>query len=405
VLAFLSRFKFGAFVILVAVLFIVAKNEVNSIRNVVKENLNAVARLSDATRLDREFLHFVNLARARYDGTPNVTSQDVQTSFDLLWSRVDEQLDITKTVGVKALEDGMGMLKELSNGLTEIDPAVHHLGANDVIGMRAINQFDARYGGQVYHLVQRAYEEMTNRSVNAAAAQRATAQTIERLQWVFLLVGAIGFLMLRSELQGIRKLNEELTRQEAEIQNFAYTDSLTNLSNRRHFDEQMSKVKDGLTGTEAHLLLIDLDGFKLVNDRHGHSVGDELLSEVALRLRRAVGEASVLARIGGDEFGVIINGSEVLAQAAAATILAILQGPIELEQHTVFIDACIGISGTRGRVSCASALMREADKALYTAKAEGRGKFRVFSDTALPKQSASIVSLVGHSKRRKPTPA
>jgi diguanylate cyclase (GGDEF)-like protein len=403
VLAYLLRFKFGAFILLVALLFIVAKNEVNSIRSVVKENLNAVARLSDATRLDREFLRFVNLARARYDGTPNVTSQDVQTAFDLLWSRVDEQLDSTKTVGVKALEDGKGMLKDLSKGLTEIDPTVHQLGANDAIGMRAINQFDEKYSGQVYQLVQRAYEEMTNRSVNAATAQRATAQTIERLQWVFLLVSVIGFLMLRSELQGIRKLNEELTRQEAEIQNFAYTDSLTNLSNRRHFDEQMSKVNDDLAGIETHLLLIDLDGFKLVNDRHGHSVGDELLSEVALRLRRAVGKASVLARIGGDEFGVIINGSEALAQASAATILVILQGPIELEQHTVFINACIGISGTRGRVSCASTLMREADMALYTAKAEGKGKFRVFSESAPPSQTASIVSLVTRTKSKLPT--
>ncbi len=403
-LVHLSRIKFGAFIILVAVLFIVAKNEVSSIRSVVKGNLNAVARLSDATRLDREFLNFVNLAHARYEGDMYVKPQELQMAFDLLWARVNTQLGSSYTKGIKSLEDGAGLIKELSESLKEIEPLVHNLANNDTSDMRAIELLDEKYSTPVSDLVQRAYEEMTNRSVNAASAQRTTALTLERLQWVFLLVGIIGFLMLRSELQGIRKLNEELTRQEAEIQNYAYTDSLTNISNRRHFDEQMARLSAEPVGIDAHLLLIDLDGFKQVNDRHGHSVGDELLAEVALRLRRAVGDANVLARIGGDEFGIILIAGEQQARATAATILASLQRPIELAQHTVLINACIGISGTRGRTACTTTLLREADTALYTAKASGRGQFQFYKDSPLVDQTASIVSFVTRTNRKSPSP-
>jgi diguanylate cyclase (GGDEF)-like protein len=124
-------------------------------------------------------------------------------------------------------------------------------------------------------------------------------------------------------------------------------DSLTGLANRRHFRDQFKAAIDRTGGrSRVALLLIDLDGFKLVNDRHGHDVGDELLVATARRLRRVVGRRGLVSRLGGDEFTIILprfRNDEWLA-GFAEQILQALNGDLRLSGVEIEARASIGIA-------------------------------------------------------------
>lgn len=158
-------------------------------------------------------------------------------------------------------------------------------------------------------------------------------------------------------------------------------DVMTDLANRSRFQSALSdeaaRTSDG--DAVGALLLIDLDGFKAINDTHGHLAGDACLKEVARRLRSVSRNADLVARIGGDEFAVML-GSHIepaTAAAAAARIIECIRQPYEVNGERVRLGASIGIA-----LSCegkAQDLYMQADTALYAAKAAGRNSFRIFS--------------------------
>jgi diguanylate cyclase (GGDEF)-like protein/PAS domain S-box-containing protein len=156
-------------------------------------------------------------------------------------------------------------------------------------------------------------------------------------------------------------------------------DPLTGLYNRRWFERHLNEVLER-RGSEGSLgiLFIDLDGFKLVNDRHGHAVGDDLIVEVARRMRETAGGLPV-ARLGGDEFLALYHAQPGVASPASAGELAALleetlTRPYEIESTTLWIGASIGVA-TVSSVGCsASALQRAADSAMYATKLRRRGK-------------------------------
>lgn len=156
-------------------------------------------------------------------------------------------------------------------------------------------------------------------------------------------------------------------------------DPLTGLYNRRWFERHLNEVLEQ-RGSEGSLgiLFIDLDGFKLVNDRHGHAVGDDLIVEVARRMRDAAGRLPV-ARLGGDEFLALYHhqadvGSPADAEAFAALLEQTLTRPYRIGDATLWIGASIGVA-TVSSVGCsASALQRAADSAMYATKLRRRGR-------------------------------
>tara|TARA_R100001163_G_scaffold33863_1_gene26225 strand:+ start:356 stop:1015 length:660 start_codon:yes stop_codon:yes gene_type:complete len=152
------------------------------------------------------------------------------------------------------------------------------------------------------------------------------------------------------------------------------------LLNRRAFSEklQMSLQARKQGGGSMALMLIDLDGFKPVNDSHGHDQGDELLIEVAERLRETVRDHDVLCRIGGDEFGVILDSlvSEKRAVSIAERILhGLSRQPYLLNGQAIRLSASIGIAIYPGDAECETSLFKQADLALYQAKEDGRGRW------------------------------
>ena len=191
---------------------------------------------------------------------------------------------------------------------------------------------------------------------------------------------ATGFNAMLVELQR----RDELTRRaEEQLLEQARTDALTGLPNRRLLKERLSQslALAYRQGSMIALLYIDLDGFKLVNDSLGHSVGDLLLCEVSTRLRSRVRTADTLARVGGDEFTVILNDLKHKEEAAivAHSLLESLATLFNIEDHDITIGASIGISVLADGKAGGADLLRQADSAMYAAKRSGRNRIMYFS--------------------------
>lgn len=165
-------------------------------------------------------------------------------------------------------------------------------------------------------------------------------------------------------------------RMQGQILHLANHDALTGLPNRRLLNTELHR--EAATSQEFALLWIDLDHFKRVNDEHGHAVGDALLREVTRRLRLALEERHLLARIGGDEFVVLFRSSPEQRdpEQAAENLIDAMAYPFAVEGKTLKVGASIGLARYPADAASAEDLMRKADAALYDAKKSGRSRWR-----------------------------
>jgi diguanylate cyclase (GGDEF)-like protein len=171
--------------------------------------------------------------------------------------------------------------------------------------------------------------------------------------------------------RGLQELKDELDHE-------ASHDSLTSLANRRRFTEELERVSArGRPGDLVGVLFCDLDGFKDVNDHYGHDAGNDLLIEVAERLRKSVRPGDLVARIGGDEFVIMLTRLESTAPAAtiADRVCSMLREPILLGADAVCISTSVGIALAPADHADTADLMRRADAAMYQAKSEGKARW------------------------------
>ena len=172
----------------------------------------------------------------------------------------------------------------------------------------------------------------------------------------------------------------EAKRLERELAKLARFDPLTGLANRLQFEERLRRAVSRATRTGAPLMVLalDLDHFKQVNDGLGHAAGDEVLKEFARRLQAAVYDVDTVARLGGDEFMVLVEYSATRdsGELMASHIVAAMRPPIELPSGPVHVATSIGI-GIQRPVRDGESLLACADRALYEAKAKGRGTWVV----------------------------
>jgi diguanylate cyclase (GGDEF)-like protein/PAS domain S-box-containing protein len=191
-------------------------------------------------------------------------------------------------------------------------------------------------------------------------------------------------LAVRGYVVTIRDVRERKALEE-QIRHQAFHDSLTGLANRALFEDRVQHALERLRRDREQgvgMLFIDLDDFKTINDSLGHAAGDELLREVAHRLGESTRRADTVARFGGDEFAVLVEGFYAVETAAviAERIRASLERPVHVDGEPLFVRASIGIApGGPGLTS--DDLMRNADLAMYAAKASGKGRAAVFEPT------------------------
>ncbi|MGA1805456.1 diguanylate cyclase domain-containing protein [Rhizobium sp. HT1-10] len=155
-------------------------------------------------------------------------------------------------------------------------------------------------------------------------------------------------------------------------------DVMTGLANRAQFQTRLAEIcaAEQGAGMSAALLLIDLDGFKQVNDTYGHAIGDDCLREAAGRLRSACGNADLIARIGGDEFAVLLRKDAGRTTELAEDIVKIIRLPMAIDGRHLKIGASVGVAFADSLTP--TELFQRADTALYAAKAAGRDTFHVF---------------------------
>jgi len=171
---------------------------------------------------------------------------------------------------------------------------------------------------------------------------------------------------------GARKSADELARNEAEAFQISRTDSLTQLPNRLHLLEHLDQPAIRDAGEKGHLavIFIDLDGFKYVNDTIGHAGGDELICQMAERLAGAIPKNAFLARVGGDEFNIIVSAKDIasVAKMTALNCLEEIKSDLSVHEKTFSMTASIGYALAEGvDVGCVE-IVRRADVAMYEAK-------------------------------------
>ncbi|HEX2831329.1 MAG TPA: diguanylate cyclase [Burkholderiales bacterium] len=177
-----------------------------------------------------------------------------------------------------------------------------------------------------------------------------------------------------------------LKAKEAQLEHIAHHDPLTSLPNRKLLIDRcnVALVRAARAHRSCAVLCVDLDRFKPVNDRHGHGVGDELLCMVALRLQGCVRASDTVARIGGDEFVVLLDDITRREDAVhiAAKVNAVLSAPFDVMGHELRIAASVGIAISPEHGADTATLMRHGDKALYAAKDAGRNRYAVYGEAA-----------------------
>ncbi|HEV8053753.1 MAG TPA: GGDEF and EAL domain-containing protein, partial [Candidatus Limnocylindrales bacterium] len=189
-------------------------------------------------------------------------------------------------------------------------------------------------------------------------------------------------LRVASTLAAEAAMALENARLYQELRHQAFHDGLTRLANRALFNDRLEHAlaRGARTGSPLAILFVDLDDFKTVNDRMGHARGDQLLYEVAERLRSCLRTGDTAARLGGDEFCVLLEDLErpLEAEIVARRILDSIAESVRIGGSEVTVDASIGIAVSGGGGSTADELLRNADFAMYRAKSLGKGRAEVF---------------------------
>jgi diguanylate cyclase (GGDEF)-like protein/PAS domain S-box-containing protein len=250
----------------------------------------------------------------------------------------------------------------------------------EVVGARFDHLLDRSENSRLLHLLAdgAAYAGSETEVLECSLRHRdGSLRQFEVLHTNLLQDEAVRGIVLNARDVSERKAFEE------QLAHQAFHDPVTNLANRALFAERVRHAVARSRREDAGLAVIfmDLDDFKTINDSLGHAAGDEVLMEVAKRLATSIRSSDTAARFGGDEFAVLLEDIESAQEAAdtAERILESLTAPLRLDQKELVVRSSLGISVVEGDVAAdADELIRNADAAMYIAKRDGKGGYRLF---------------------------
>ncbi|MES2871100.1 MAG: EAL domain-containing protein [Pseudomonadota bacterium] len=274
------------------------------------------------------------------------------------------------------VSDSNGVIVHVNRALVEITGYT----PEEVLGQRPSLFKSGRHGPAFYQAVFQSLQENGDWH-GEIWNRRKSGEIYPQWQTVRAITNAKGqvshYVAVFSDISAIKKSQAELMR-------LAHHDPLTDLPNRLLFTD---RAEQALASSRRHnsgcaLLMIDLDHFKIINDSLGHNVGDLLLKAVGDRLQSLFGTHFTVARLGGDEFAVLAESCSKVAQAVALAqqVLEVMKGAFEVDRHSLFISASIGISVFPGDASNAEQLLRNADSALFKAKNAGREGYALYTE-------------------------
>ena len=303
---------------------------------------------------------------------------------------LSERAESLERTAIDAAPDGVLMV-DASGIILKANPAMELLcgySQAEMLG-RSVNMFlPARMRDKHSHLMAGYFLQPVTRPMGLVRQLQlmrsdGTAVPIDIALGQCTVAGEPAAVVFIRDMTEVRRLQEDMQYQ-------ATHDSLTGLANRwmfgQHFEQAIQRASR--TGQPLGLLLLDLDDFKGINDAHGHAVGDQVLMEVARRLRGALRAGDVLSRLGGDEFTVLLPelASLAHAQQVADKLQRLLSAPCRLQGCEVSLGASIGLACYPADARDTETLMRYADMAMYAAKGKGRGTWAAY----LPHMSQAL---------------
>jgi len=199
----------------------------------------------------------------------------------------------------------------------------------------------------------------------------------------------VNAISLSFEIKKRRLVQDELKAQKEMLHHHAHHDSLTNLPNRFLFNDRLNQsIKQAQrSGSKIAVLFIDLDHFKGINDSMGHKVGDELLVEVAGRLKSKIRQTDTLARLGGDEFTIVLdqvnNNDDIVS--VTQSLLKVMEEPFNLSSRSLYVSLSVGAAIYPEDGSSAEELLKNADAAMYHAKDDGRNTYQFYAQSMTEK--------------------
>ncbi len=325
-----------------------------------------------ATIVERGGRGTFDLSRTRTDGTTLYLKVEVGCVGELL------SVTMTDVGDIKAQEASFRLL-------FENNPVPMWVVADDRTCFLAVNDAAiAHYGYDREQFLQQAPAHLVVEA--ACTGEGPSSGLLHRradgsLIAVVLYERAMPFEGRQAVLEAVIDMTER-RRTEARITHMAHHDALTGLPNRLLFRERLGEAIEryARTGEEAVLLCLDLDRFKVVNDTLGHPAGDTLLKEATERISGCLRRNDLVARLGGDEFAILVRGIDlpVLADGLIGRIIAEMARPFQLDDQDCYIGTSIGVACLPRDGTVPEVLLKNADLALYRAKADGGGRFHCF---------------------------
>jgi diguanylate cyclase (GGDEF)-like protein/PAS domain S-box-containing protein len=282
------------------------------------------------------------------------------------------------------------IIDNAEEGIVVYDPELRYRLWNrfmeDMTGVRAADVLGRSAIEVAPHVVEQRIDELLRRALSGETVSTPDAHyfvaTTGRQGWTSTVYrphtdeegNIIGAIALVRDITARKSAEQQIEYQ-------AYHDSLTGLANRRLFQEHLSLALAlaGRRSTNVAVLFLDLDHFKVVNDSLGHSIGDEMLRQVSNRLRAAVREGDTVARVGGDEFTIVLQDVPTADAACvvAQKVLRKIAEPMEIGAHRLYVTTSIGITFFPDDGDDAETLLKNADAAMYRAKANGRNTYQM----------------------------